>query len=388
MIRHLFKLIWNKKGAHSLLIIEIWASFLVLFGVLAMIIFNLKNYLRPLGFQYENVWNIELSANQDTVAVGEKLERVLKRVRSYQEVQLASQSSGNTPFSANQIGNSVSYKNISTGGDFYYTDDQFARTIAMPLTLGRWFSHTDRASKYQPVVINKALQEKLFENENPLGKLVKVSDNATVQVVGVVDIYKSRGEFMSDIPAVFQMVGEKDPWNSNILVRTRPGTDANFEARMVREIAAMVPGWGIEVGYLKESKANRVKFTVIPVVIFLVICGFLLVNVALGLFGILNLNIARRKSEIGLRRAMGATEGKVTGQFLGEIWVLATFSLLLGLIFAIQFPIMNVFDLNSDIYIMAIGAAIVVIYLIVTLCAWFPSRQASRIHPATALHEE
>jgi putative ABC transport system permease protein len=85
---------------------------------------------------------------------------------------------------------------------------------------------------------------------------------------------------------------------------------------------------------------------------------------------------------------MGATEGKVTIQFLGEIWVIATFSLIIGLLFAIQFPLMHVFDLDSEIYITAIFASIVVIYIIVTLCAWFPSHQASRIHPALALYEE
>jgi putative ABC transport system permease protein len=150
----------------------------------------------------------------------------------------------------------------------------------------------------------------------------------------------------------------------------------------------MLPGWGVEVGYLKDSRKNRENLTLVPVLIFLIVSGFLLTNVALGLFGVLNLNISKRKGEIGLRRAMGATESGVTSQFLGEIWVLATFSLVIGLIFAVQFPLMNVFDLGKEIYIIAILAAVAVIYIIVTLCAWFPSKQAATIHPAVALHEE
>jgi putative ABC transport system permease protein len=206
--------------------------------------------------------------------------------------------------------------------------------------------------------------------------------------VGIVDKFKGKGQYMSDNPALFQMIARDDRWNSNILIKTRPGTDANFEAQLVKDIATMLPGWGVEVGYLKDSRKNRENLTLIPVMIFLIISGFLLTNVALGLFGVLNLNIAKRKGEIGLRRAMGATEAKVTGQFLGEIWVLATFSLIIGLIFAIQFPLMNVFDLDKEIYIIAILAAVAIIYIIVTLCAWFPSRQAATIHPAMALHEE
>jgi putative ABC transport system permease protein len=388
MLRHLFKLIWNKKGVHSLLIIEIWASFMVLFGVLSLIVFNVSNYVEPIGFEYQNVWNVDLASNQDTVDVGGKLERILQRIQSYQNVESASRMSSNTPFSANQMNNSITYKKTSALADHYNTDKDFSKTIDLPMLTGRWYNESDLVSKFIPIVINKKLQEKLFLDENPLGKVIRVDEKVSYKVVGTVDKFKDKGEFMSDNSAMFQMIQKDDSWNSNILIKTKPGTDANFEARLVKDIAAMLPGWGIEVSYLTESRKNRHNLTLVPVSIFLIISGFLLTNVALGLFGILNLSIARRKNEIGLRRAMGATEGKVTGQFLGEIWVLATLSMVVGLVFAVQFPLLNVFDIASGIYVMAMIAAVIIIFLIVTLCAWYPSRQASRIHPAVALHEE
>jgi putative ABC transport system permease protein len=388
MLRHLFKLIWNKKGTHSLLIIEIWASFLVLFGVLSLIVYNVRNYLQPIGFEYEQVWNLDLASNQDTTDVGAKLQRILQRVKSYKEVQSATRASSNTPFSANQMSNSVTYNKVEVGADFYNTDTDFSKTLDLPLLQGRWYREGDLVARFIPIVINKKLADKLFLNESALNKVIKLDEKSSYKVMGVVDKFKAKGEFMNDNPALFQMLAKDDRWNSNILVKTAPGTDANFEAKLVRDIALMVPGWGIEVSYLKDSRINRHNLTLVPVIIFLIVSGFLLTNVALGLFGILNLNIGRRKNEIGLRRAMGATEGKVTIQFLGEIWVIATFSLIIGLLFAIQFPIMHVFDLDGEIYITAIFASIVVIYIIVTLCAWFPSHQASKIHPALALHEE
>lgn len=388
MLRHLFKLIWNKKGTHSLLIIEIWASFMVLFGVLSLIVFNLRNYLKPIGFEYEQVWNVDLASNQDTTDVSAKLERAVQHIRSYKEVESASRMSSNTPFSANQIGNSVTYKNVKVGGDFYHTDAEFSKTLDLALQKGRWYREGDLVAKFVPIVINRQMQDQLFQDESPLNKVIRIDDKTSYKVVGVVETFKSKGEFMSDTPALFRMIEKNDGWNSNVLIKTRQGTNANFEAKLVKEIAAMLPGWGIEVSYLKESRVNRQNITLVPVIIYLIVSGFLLTNVALGLFGILNLNIARRKNEIGLRRAMGATESKVTTQFLGEIWVLATFSMILGLIFAVQFPILNVFDLESGVYMVAIIAAVMIIYLIVTLCAWFPSKQASRIHPAVALHEE
>ena len=388
MLRHLFKLIWNKKGTHALLIIEIWASFMVLFGVLSLIVYNFNNYIQPIGFEYEHVWNLQLDSNQDTVGVAQKLQRIVSQIESNKEVQSLSRMSSNTPFSANQMSNAVSYNKVTAYPDFYRTDEHFAETLGLPVVSGKWFAEADRVSKYVPIVINTRLKMDLFGSSNPLGKIIKVDDKLSFKVVGVVDKFKAKGEFTSDEPALFELIGKDDTWNSNVLIKTKAGTDAHFEAKLVKEIAAALPGWGIEISYLTEQRKNRHNLTLVPVAIFLIVSGFLLINVALGLFGILNLNIAKRKNEIGLRRAMGATEGGVTVQFLGEIWVLATLSVVIGLLFAIQFPIMHVFDLDANIYITAILIAIVLIFIIVTLCAWWPSRQASRIHPAVALHEE
>ena len=50
--------------------------------------------------------------------------------------------------------------------------------------------------------------------------------------------------------------------------------------------------------------------------------------------------------------------------------------------------LMNVFGLPSDTYIIAIALAVVFIYLLVVLCAFYPGKQAAAIYPAVALHEE
>lgn len=375
--------------------VEIWASFMVLFGVLSLIVYNLSNYLEPIGFEYRNVWVLNLNNNQDTTAILEKTENIMQRIRSYSEVESASRMSSNTPFSANTMNNNFSYNKTSTMADNYVSDDQLSVALDLPIVAGRWYKPEDQASRHTPIVINRQFQKKLFGEENPLGKVMgendpsaQESNKVSYQVVGVVDRFKAKGEYMADEPAVFMQIKNDNHWDKNIVIKTKSGTDATFEAQLVKNITAMVPGWGAEVTYLSESRANRHNLTLVPVIIFLIISGFLLTNVALGLFGILNLNIARRRSEIGLRRAMGATESRVTIQFLGEMWVLATFSVLIGLIFAMQFPLLNVFDLASSVYIIAMVAAVLVIFVLVTLCAWYPSQQAARIHPATALHEE
>lgn len=384
MIRHLFTLIWNKKKAHALVLVEIWASFLVLFGLTSLIVYNVRNYLQPLGFEYQHVWAISLNSNQDTTAVAEKIERVLQRLKTYPDVESASRMSSNFPFSQSSMNNGIEYNKTNVSADFFSTDENFAKTLAIPVVEGRWYRSADSVGKYTPILINQPLKEKLFGTENPLGKIV----SERFKVTGVVNTFKSKGEFMANKPAVFELLDASSQWNDLMLIRVKPGTDALFEAKLVKDITAMITGWSVEVDHLTDSRKNQKNLTLVPVIIFLIVSGFLLINVALGLFGVLNLSIAKRRGEIGLRRALGATGSGISRQFVGEIWVLATFSLLIGLLFAVQFPLLNVFDLAAGIYITAIVLSVLIIYGIVTLCALFPSRQAAQIQPAVALHEE
>ncbi|GAB4017405.1 FtsX-like permease family protein [Spirosoma sp. KCTC 42546] len=384
MIPHLFKLIWNKKKAHALLIVEIWASFMVLFGLATLVVVNVGNYTEPLGFRYENVWAIGLKANQDTTEIADKLQRVQQRLKAYPEVESVSRMGSNFPFSANQTNNGIEYKKRKVLADFYTTDENFAKTLDIPVSEGHWYRNADSVGKYTPVIINQKAREGLFGDENPLGKII----GERFRVVGVIDNFKAKGEFMTNKPAVFELAKANATWIDTMLIKVKPGTDATFEAKVVKDIASMVTGWSVEVDYLTDSRKNQHNLVLVPIIIALIVSGFLLINVALGLFGVLNLSIAKRRGEIGLRRALGATGNGISTQFIGEIWVLATFAMLIGLLFAAQFPLLNVFDLQASIYVIAILIAVAIIYGIVTLCALFPSRQAAMIQPAVALHEE
>ncbi|GAB4026096.1 ABC transporter permease [Spirosoma gilvum] len=384
MLQHLFKLIWNKKKTHALLMVEIWASFMVLFGLATLIVINVRNYREPIGFSYENVWALGLKSNQDTVDVAEKLQRIKQRLRAYPEVTSVSRMSSNFPFSANQMNNGIEYQKRKVIADFYVADEDFAKTLDIPVVAGRWYRDIDSIGKYTPVLINRKTKEGLFGDENPLGKII----GEKFRVVGVVDNFKAKGEYMTNEPALFELVKADAVWNDTMLIKVKPGTDAVFEAKIVKEIASMAKGWSVEVDYLTDSRKNQHNLVQVPIIIALIVSSFLLINVALGLFGVLNLSIAKRRGEIGLRRAIGATGAGISSQFVGEIWVLATFAMLIGLLFAAQFPLLNVFDVQAGVYITAILIAIAVIYGIVTLCALFPSRQAALIQPAVALHEE
>jgi putative ABC transport system permease protein len=85
---------------------------------------------------------------------------------------------------------------------------------------------------------------------------------------------------------------------------------------------------------------------------------------------------------------VGADAGQIYRQFIGEVLVLATFGILLGLVFAVQFPLLQVFQVEPGVYFTALVLAGVIIYLLAVGCAFYPSRQAAGIEPAVALHED
>jgi putative ABC transport system permease protein len=177
-------------------------------------------------------------------------------------------------------------------------------------------------------------------------------------------------------------------WNSFILLKVDETADANFEGKLYKFLGQTFNNARVEISYMDDLRNSKNEMTIIPMIIFMIVAGFLIINVALGLFGVLWYNISRRRSEIGLRRAIGASGASVSSQLVAESLILATLSIIVGCFFALQFPLLNVFDVAADIYIYAILLSMLFIYLLVIACSVYPGRQAAAIHPATALHEE
>ncbi|AMM50657.1 hypothetical protein TH61_04975 [Rufibacter sp. DG15C] len=392
MIRHLFKLIWNRKKSNFLLISEIFFSFLVLFGVLSFALYNYHNYQKPLGFTHDNVWLLTMETRSDSTAQNAQIqEQIMQRVRSFPEVEHAALSSSNAPFSFSTMNNKLSYGNVKElYANQYDVEDPYKDVLGLNVVQGRWFGPQDGTSLHQPIVINQQLQRELFNDEDPIGKLLPINDSTQYQVIGVMDYFRASSEYSAEEGAYFTRIkrGKDDyQWNS-LLIKVKPGTDIAFEEKMMRELGQIAKGWTMDVSTLEKMRQNKANFTLVPLIALAVVCGFLVFNVALGLFGVLWYNINKRTGEIGLRRAMGATTRQIRAQFVGEVVVLAFFGVMLGLLLAVQFPLLDVFQLSSEIYWQGMALAGVFIFLLTALCALYPSRQASGIQPAVALHEE
>ncbi|MFC0186292.1 putative ABC transport system permease protein [Pseudarcicella hirudinis] len=385
MLKHLFKLIWKKKKSNFLMMLEIFVSFLILFAVWSLSVYNYRNYAQPSGLDSENVWAVFLNFNtdKDSLKIIYK-DLVRQKLKSHPEVEAFSFSSSNLPYSFSSMNNGFTYKKKDISSQVMEVDPDYTKVLKLSLAEGRWFTEADKAAKIKPLIITRHLKEALFGNENALGKITGEKDDRK-QVIGIVECFKYGNDFQKPENCAFTPSGD---WQTDLLIRVKPGTSIDSEAKIAKEISQLGKDWSLEIQHLDKMKATKNRIVWVPILILLIVCGFLIFNVALGLFGVLFQTISHRKQEIGVRRAIGATKSHILWQFIGETLVIATFGLTLGIFFAMQFPLLNVFDVDKSTYLLGILFAVITVYLLVITCALFPSRQASQIYPAVALHEE
>ncbi len=394
MLRHLFKLIWNKKKQNLLLISEMLVSFLVIFAVFTLLVYDYQNYRKPMGIEYENVWIVNYNNSfktDNTDSLDLFYETMVQTVKSLPQVEGISFSSENIPFSQTQNVGGITLKNKTIGNiNWYVVDDNYQKVLNMQLVEGRWFNKADAVAKDGPVVINTDLKEKIFGKDKAIGEFIEDINNKTKsQVIGVVNAIKMKGDFSNTEPAIYNRTDTGSyRWLGRILLKVNPGADAAFESQLYKILSNYLKSSNVEIEHLDNKLKTANYWYLVPMIVLLIVAGFLIVNVALGLFGVLWYNISRRRGEIGLRMAIGASGKSVSAQLVSESMILATLSLIIGLFFAVQFPLLNVFDLPAGVYLTAIVLSVLFIYLLVFICSLYPGKQAAAIYPAVALHEE
>jgi putative ABC transport system permease protein len=401
MIRHVLTLMWNRRWANALLILEIFLAYVVLFAVGTICTSLWENYRQPLGFGYDNVWEVNFSSGTQSMAERYiTFEQVLARLRATQGVVAVAPTGSNTPFSFNDSRTSLE---ISTEAgeperpindiNFYFVGPELREVVGLKLTAGRWFDQRDVAQgTHPPMVINEQLQRALYPNgESAVGKILPLNGEEKQRIIGVISDYRTDGELSEVHHAMFSPLMPADTATHEVrtlLVRVAPGSGAALEKRISDDIRRIGPGWTSTIRTLDERHSSQLKQVITRPLLLVVMSVFLLINVALGLFGVLWLAISARRAELGVRRALGASAGAISRLIVGETLALTTFGLVLGLLVAVQFPLLGAFAVPAGVYITAMGLAAVGLYILALVCALYPSQLAASIQPAVALREE
>jgi putative ABC transport system permease protein len=415
MTRHLLRLIWNRKRQNFLLTLEIFFSFIALFGVVLFAMHFAHNSRQPLGYDIDRVWSITVDRkeNDEDVAVKSRHRAVFRQLllalKEMPQVEIAA-ASFTSPYANWTWGGGMRLK----GGHKFdhgvngVTDD-FPALFQMPLVAGRWFSREDDAATWTPVLLNVRMAREIFGDDNPVGKVIPEERDPkdpppdpgekgeVRRVVGVFEDFRKDGELSSPENFMFQRVRLDDGIpNANLpgrlLVRLVPGTPASFEETLVKRLLADAPDWSFEVQAEDVMRESKLKQYTMPLVAVGTVAGFLLLMVALGLTGVVWQSVTQRIREFGLRRAKGATIANVRRQVLVEMVIMTSLALIVGVVLLAQLPLLPLpGDLDvipAGVFMASIALSVAAIYALTLLCGWYPSRLATKVQPAEALHYE
>jgi putative ABC transport system permease protein len=276
--------------------------------------------------------------------------------------------------------------------------DGYFQAMGMALTRGRGFDTRDVAGGEPVAVVNEALARKHFAGKTPLGQRIRFAGmdqvNPWLTIVGVVRDTRFQDLGADPLPEVFVNVRQlpmRALYAMTTAVQLQPGVAADTVTAQLREVwrslDAAVP---IEVSRMTalvdRSTASR-RFTLAVVGAFGVMA---LVLSALGIYGVLSYAVAQRAREIGIRMALGATRGSVTGMVFqgaaGPVAVGVLFGVLaaLGLTRVLQSLLYGVTALDPGTF----AASAVTLVAVAGAAAWLPAYRASRIDPAVVMRHD
>jgi putative ABC transport system permease protein len=416
MTRHLLRLIWNRKRQNFLLTLEIFFSFIALFGVVLLAMQFANNSRQPLGFSIDRVWNITIDRkeNDDDPAVKARhramMRQLLLAIREMPQVEAAA-ASFTSPYASWSWGGSM---RISGGRQIRHgvnnVTDDFPEVFQMPLVSGRWFSREDDAATWTPVLVNVRMARDIFGDVNAVGQIIPEERDPkdpppdptekpqVRRVVGVFGDFRKDGEFSAPENFLFQRARLDDTADpkanlpGRFVIRLAPGTPAAFEETLVRRLMAEAPNWSFDVNAADVMRETMLRQYSLPLIAVGTVAGFLLLMVALGLTGVVWQSVTQRIREFGLRRAKGATIADIRRQVLVEMVIMTSIALVVGVALVAQLPLLPLPSeldvIPAGVFALSIAASAGAIYLLTLLCGWYPSRLATRVQPAEALHYE
>jgi putative ABC transport system permease protein len=411
MNRHLLRLIWNRKRHNLLIALEIFFSFLVVLAISAAGVNLLVNWFKPLGYRIDRVWRIEMNAPEESEAPsGEAPSRtaiaareIFATLRSMPGIEAVAGLSI-APYSSSDWNRGSSEISLQMAANA--ATDDLAEVMGLEVTDGRWFSREDDASgDVRPVVVNQQLARQLFGDERPIGKILPIPRRPDSQgrrppeerVVGVITDFRKGGELSTSRNYIFSRIvldrigRPYSPFPSAVVVRVQPGTTADFEETILSALQPIARDWVFTVRSLEADREDSFNTYSVAFGIAGILAGFLLLMVALGLTGVVWQMVTERTREFGLRRAKGAAAVNVQRQVLTELFLIASLAVVPGALLAAQIPALpkpSDWVIPDGVFLASVALSVMTIYLVVLVCGWYPSRLATKIHPAEALHYE
>lgn len=275
-------------------------------------------------------------------------------------------------------------------------DDQFFRTLEIPVRTGRDFTRRDYDSGIPVAIVNEAFVRTFFPELSPpeiVGRFLGRSRLAPpdIQIVGVVADVQYASLREERPPMVYRALrSTAPPVVSRFIVRSEEPLDtlAPTIRSVVEDIDANASVLEIQtqMSYIEQTYAPE-RLTAMISTAF----GGLVLAVSMtGLFGLMSWSVARRTREVGIRMALGAEARRIRLSVLRQSWTLVSAGIVLGVAGSLALTRLiesRLFGLGRNDPLTFVAASLLLL-AVATLAAWLPARRASQVDPLVALRHE
>jgi predicted permease len=273
----------------------------------------------------------------------------------------------------------------------YQVSPGFFQTLGIRMLQGRDIDWRDTAASRRVVVVNEAFAKQVFGERDVLGRHFRYgAQGPAIEVVGVVETGKYQSLTEADTPAVFEPILQAYNTTTVVLVRSsRKSAEVAADIRRVmHSLDPSLPLFGV------RGVEEMLGFVLLPMRVAAVALGafgvLAVMLAATGIHGVVSYAVARRRREIAIRIAVGATGGSILQLVLRRIVMLVVLGSLAGLPLAFATGGL----LGRIVYHGPVNDAstllgvLVVVGLVGLAASWLPARRALRLQPATALYLE
>jgi predicted permease len=265
--------------------------------------------------------------------------------------------------------------------------------MGMPVLRGRTFTAEDAPTSAPVVVVNQTMARRLWPQEDPIGKRVRMGTNPQTPwstVIGVVGDLRHSSLDVEPVAEYYIWYLQGPPVAPFIVMRTQ-GDPAAIGEAVRAELKAMDRTLAVyDMRTMTEVRAASVAERRFILVLALAFGLLALTLSAVGVYGVMALVVSERMQEMGVRLALGASPLQVLTLVVRQGLSLAGVGILVGVIAAVALtPLMarQLYGIGPADPITLAGVPALLIAVASLACA-VPARRAMRVDPVTALRYE